>query len=158
MNTTLKTGIIIGVACAVWTLIMGITGWYKDPVMLNMFFLVILIEIGVLVWGLKQSATEKTYGGQVITGTIASVIAGVILFFNSLLFTNVLFPNYFKDLETAQTTMMKNEGKSDEEITKAVEEAKSMNTPMMNAVMGFVGTVGTGLVASLVIAAFARKK
>ncbi|MBS4028747.1 MAG: DUF4199 domain-containing protein [Ignavibacteriales bacterium] len=137
---------------------MGITGWYKDPVMLNLFFLVIPMEIGVLVWGLKQSANEKTYGGQVIAGTLASVIAGIILFFNSLLFTNVLFPNYFSDLETVQTSMMKSEGKTDAEISKAIEEAKPMNTSMMSAVMGFVGTVGTGLVASAVIGAFMRKK
>lgn len=116
------------------------------------------MEIGVLVWGLKQSANEKTYGGQVIAGTLASVIAGIILFFNSLLFTNVLFPNYFSDLETVQTSMMKSEGKTDAEISKAIEEAKPMNTSMMSAVMGFVGTVGTGLVASAVIGAFMRKK
>ncbi|MBS4028743.1 MAG: DUF4199 domain-containing protein [Ignavibacteriales bacterium] len=158
MNTTLKTGIAIGVACGVWIFVNGITGWYKDPVMVNLFFLVILIEIGILVWGLKQSASEKSYGGQVITGTVASVIAGVILFFNSLLFTIVLFPNFFNEVETMQVTMMKSEGKSDEEISKVITEQKPNQTPMRSAMLGLVSTVGTGLVASLVIAAFVRKK
>ncbi|MBM4166890.1 MAG: DUF4199 domain-containing protein [Ignavibacteria bacterium] len=120
MNSTLKTGIVIGIACAMWIFIQGITGWYKDPVMSSTFFLVILIEIGVLVWGLKQSEKENLYGKQVISGTVASLIAGVILFFNSLLFTAVLYPNFFNDVETMQTTMLKSEGKSDEEISKII--------------------------------------
>jgi hypothetical protein len=108
--------------------------------------------------GLRKSASENTYGKQVLAGTLASVIAGVILFFNSLLFTTVLFPNYFNDIETMQTTMLKNEGKSDEEISKAVELHKPMHTHLMSATLGFVSTIATGLVSSLVIAAFVRKK
>jgi hypothetical protein len=158
MNTTLKTGIVIGVACAVGILIQGITGWYKDPVMVNTFFLVILIEIGVLVWGLRKSASEKNYGKQVLAGTLASVIAGVILFFNSLLFTAVLYPNFFNDVETMQTTILKSQGKSDEEISQMIALEKPKQTHVRSAALGLVSTIGTGLVASLVIAAFVRKK
>jgi len=42
-----------------WTLVMGVTGWYKHPVLLNMFWVVVLIEIGVLVWGLRQTAARS---------------------------------------------------------------------------------------------------
>jgi hypothetical protein len=28
--------------------VIGLPGWYKDPVLLNLFFLVILLQIGVI--------------------------------------------------------------------------------------------------------------
>ena len=58
-NVTVKSGIWLGVLCVLWTLVMGVTGWYKHPVLLNMFWVVVLIEIGVLVWGLRQTAARS---------------------------------------------------------------------------------------------------
>jgi len=87
MSATVKGGILIGTMCAGWTLIMGFTGWLKDPKLMYAFYLVILIQIGVMIWALRQTATAgKTYGGQVWAGTLMSAIGGVILFFTSLPF------------------------------------------------------------------------
>ena len=36
-NVNVKAGIWLGVLVSVWTLLMGVTGWYKHPVMLNLF-------------------------------------------------------------------------------------------------------------------------
>jgi hypothetical protein len=33
---------------SIWTFVIGLPGWYKDPVLLNLFFLVILLQIGVI--------------------------------------------------------------------------------------------------------------
>src|SRR6266545_3783330 len=41
MNPILSTGIMIGVLCTVWTLVMGYSGLYKDPSLASLFFLVI---------------------------------------------------------------------------------------------------------------------
>ncbi len=71
MPAILSAGLLIGVLCGAWTFVMGFTGWYKDPTMLNLFFVVILIEIGGLIWGLRKTALEgRTYGGQIVAGTI----------------------------------------------------------------------------------------
>jgi hypothetical protein len=159
MNTTIKAGILIGLLCGAWTFVIGFTGWYKDPVMLNMFWMVIPIQIGVLLWGLKQTAAEgRTYGGQVGTAVLMSLIGGVILIFSSLLFTTVVFPNYFEELRVVGEDVLRAQGKSEAEIAAQMNAAASMQTPMMQAIMGCVGTVVTGLVASLIIAIFMRKK
>lgn len=75
-----------------------------------------------------------------------------------MIFTSVVFPNYYNDLNVAYTQMMQGQGLSEEEITKAIDAMKVTQTPFMGAIMGVVGTVGTALVASLVIAIFKRKK
>ncbi len=158
MNTTLKSGILIGLLCGVWTIIMGITGWYIDPVLLNLFFVVILIQIGVLVWGLRQTAPQNLYLRQVIEGTLMSLYGGIILFFFSLVFTTVLFPHYFEDIREMYSQMMRSEGKTEAEIAQAVNEAMASQTPFLQAFYGLTGTVATGLVVSLVIAIVYRKK
>jgi hypothetical protein len=158
MNTSLKYGLLLGLLCAGWTYVMGFTGWFLDPVMLNLFYLVILIEIIILFLGLSETAETKTYGGQVVNGLLISVYGSVIIFFSSIILTSVVFPNYYNDIQTVYTEMMRGQGLPEEEITKAIDAMKPTQTPFMGAIMGVVGTIGTALVASLVIAIFKRKK
>jgi hypothetical protein len=159
MKPTLSSGLLIGLLCGLWMLVMGFTGWYKDPVLLNAFYLVVLIQIGVLIWGLRQTAADgKTYWQQVATGTLMSVIGGAILFFVSLLFTTVIFPHYFEELRAIHAGMLKSSGRSEAEIAAELEAEARMSTPFVSAISGFIGTVVTGFLASMVIAVFARKK
>ena len=159
MNTTTRGGILIGVLCGLWTFVMGFTGWYKNPALLYAFWLVIPIQIGVLVWGLRKVAsTGKQYGGLLGAGTLMSLIGGVILIFTSLFFTTVVFPNYFNELRAIQEEMLRNSGQSEAEIAAALEASAMTNTPIMQALFGFIGTVVTGFLASLIIGAIVKKK
>ena len=159
MNPILSTGIVIGVLCSVWTLVMGYTGWYKDPALSNVFFLVIVIEIGGLVWGLRRTAREgRTYLGQILAGTMMAIVAGVIIIGSSLLFTTVLFPNYAQEIEQMFRTTLQQQGKSHAEIAAAVHANAASWTPMAQAMSGFIGTLVTGIVASAVIGWFVRKR
>jgi hypothetical protein len=159
MNPVLSTGVLIGVLCGLWTLVMGYTGWYKHPRMINVFFLVIVIEIAGLVWGLRRTAAEgRTYGGQIVAGTMMAVIAGVIVIAFSLLFTTLLFPSYFDDLQAAYRSILQQQGKSEAEIAAELSRASAGSTPMGQAIQGFMGTLITGIVASAVIGLFFRKK
>ena len=92
MTIPIRAGVLLGLLCVIWTFVMGFTAWYKDPVMLNLFFLVILFEIAVIVWALRQTAPAATWGGQVVNGLTISAVASVIIFVGSLLFTTVAFP------------------------------------------------------------------
>lgn len=159
MNPVIAAGLLLGVLCAAWTFVMGFTGWYKDPAMVNAFFLVVVIEVGVLIWGMRQTARQgRTYRGQVIAGTSMAVIGGLIIIGSSLLFTTVAFPDYFRELEAVQRQMLAAEGKTEAEIAAAVSAGAAMQTPIMNALAGFLGTVVTGFLTALVTAWFLRAK
>lgn len=159
MHPILSAGLLIGVLCGIWTFVMGFTGWYKDPAMVSVFFVVILIEIGGLFWGLRQTAAEgRTYGGQVVAGTLMAVVAGVVIIASSLLFTMVAFPDYFTELEAMQRQMLAAQGKSAAEIEAEVAAGKVAATPMANAMAGFIGTLVTGIIASAVIAIWVRAR
>lgn len=159
MNPVLGTGIVIGVLCGLWTLVMGFTGWYKDPQMINVFFFVIVIEVAGLVWGLRRTAAEgRTYGGQILAGTMMSVIAGVVIIGFSLLFTTVLVPTYFTDLQETYRQVLQQQGKTEAEIAQELSRARAGATPMGQAVQGFMGTLITGIVASAIIGLFFRRR
>jgi Protein of unknown function (DUF4199) len=152
MNPVLAAGLLIGVLCAVWTFIMGATGWYKDPAMMRWFFLVIAIEVGGLIWGLRRTAAEgRSYGGQVIAGTMMATIAGVVVICSSLLFTTVVYTDYFAELETMNVKMLREQGVPESEIDRQVTANRASNTPMGQALLGFTGTLITGIVASALL-------
>jgi hypothetical protein len=139
MNPILSAGLLIGLLCGAWTFVMGFTGWYKDPALANGLFISVAmaIEIAGLIWGLRKTAASgRAYGGQILAGTMMAIVAGVIIVASSLLFTTVVFPNYFAD-------------------TKQASEASA--TPMAQAMSGFMGTLVTGIVASAIIAIFVRR-
>ena len=158
MTIPIRAGVLLGLLCVIWTFVMGFTAWYKDPVMLNLFFLVIVFEIAVIVWALRKTAPESTWGGQVVNGLTISVVASVIIFVASLLFTTVAFPDYFTDIQAAQAEMLKSAGLPEAEIRTQVAAAAAMQTPLMNALSGVIGTVVTGLVVSAIAGVFLRKK
>jgi hypothetical protein len=159
MSTILGSGALLGVLVVAWMFVMGFTGWYKDPRMLLAFFLVIPIQIVVLVLGLRRTAAAgRGYGGQVVAGTRMSVVASVLIFGGSLLFTNVAFPRYFDELAAVQEQMLVQAGRSPEQVATEMAAYRRQNTPVANALNGVIGTVVTGLVVSLVAGAFIRAK
>lgn len=159
MNPILSAGLLIGVLCSIWTFVMGMTGWYKDPAMTKVFFIVIPIEIGGLIVGLRQTARlGKTYGGQIVAGTMMAIVAGVIIVASSLLFTTVLFPDYVTELENATRAALLRQGRSEADVAEALRANAASATPMAQAMSGFIGTLITGIVASAVIGVFVRSK
>ena len=160
MNPILSAGLLIGLLCGAWTFVMGFTGWYKDPALANGLFIgvAMAIEIGGLIWGLRKTAAlGRAYGGQILAGTMMAIVAGVIIIAASLLFTTVVFPNYFSDIELAYRAVLQKQGKTDSETAAAIQASAASATPMAQAMSGFVGTLVTGIVASAIIAIFIRR-
>ena len=155
MNPILSTGLLIGLSCSVWMFVMGFTGWYKEPALANLFFLVIAIEIAGLFWGLRKTAAEgRAYAGQVVAGTMMAIVAGVVIVAASLLFTIVVFPDSVREMEQAG---LQPQGRSAAEIASGGAAGAASATPMAQAMSGFVGTLLTGIIASAVMAIFVRR-
>jgi hypothetical protein len=159
MKPIVKAALLLGFSCMAWQLVMGITGWYLHPILLNLFWIVILIQIAILIWGLKKTALEgRSYWGQVGAGTLISVLGGVIIFFGSLLFTMVLFPHYFEDIRKTGEEVFRMAGRSETDIKTLLDAQAPTQTPFFSALFGFLGTVVTGFVISLIAAAFLHNK
>jgi hypothetical protein len=159
VNPIPAAGILIGVLCGLWTLVMGFTGWYKDPSHTSAFFLVIAIEVAGLIWGLRQTAAQgRTYSGQVVAGTLMSIIAGVIIIGASLIFTTVAFPEYFQEIAAVNRQLLQQQGKTESEIAAEIAAWSEAQTPLRQAINGFLGTFMTGVVVSAVVAIWVRAR
>ncbi|HJR61307.1 MAG TPA: DUF4199 domain-containing protein [Vicinamibacterales bacterium] len=152
-------GLLIGVLCGVWTFVMGYTGWYKDPAKASAFFVVVLIEVAGLIWGLRKTAAEgRTYSGQVVAGTLMSIVAGVVIIAASVLFTTWAFPDYFREIEAAYRGLLRQQGKTEAEIASEIAAWSAGQTPMRQAMNGFMGTFVTGVVVSAIVAIWIRAR
>jgi hypothetical protein len=159
MKPPIAAGLLIGVLSGVWMFVMGFTGWYKDPAKLNLFFLVVVIELAGLTVALRMTAAEgHTYGGQIAAGTLISIVAGVVIFFSSLLFTTVAFPEYFDEVNAVSRQMMMREGRSEAEIDQVLKDAAPIQTPVRNALIGFAGMFVVGIFSTAVVAVFVRAR
>jgi hypothetical protein len=158
MPLVLRAGLLLGLLVEAWTFVMGFTGWYKDPALLNLFWLVILIQAGVLLWALRGSRDSAGYGRQVLNGVLVSAVASVLIFGGSLLFTTVVFPDYFRELEALGRETLAKGGLSPEQVEATLRAQAPFQTPLVNALMGVAGTLVTGLVVSLLAAIGLRRK
>ena len=154
MKSTWKVGLMIAVFCCAWQLIMVSTGWLTNPRTFSLFYLVILIQVVLLIWGMRRTAADNTYGKQLLFGTLASAIAAILIFAYALVLMTVLFPNLIGEMKAMQTTILKTAGQTEAEIGIAM----ALQTPVIQAFQGALGTVVTGFLASAVIAIFMRKK
>jgi hypothetical protein len=158
MFTPVRSGILLGVLVTIWQFVMGLTGWYKDPALMNVFFLVIVFEIVVLLRMLWQTAPTAAYVGQLVNGLVFSLVAGAIIVCGSLIFTTVAYPDYFKEMQAMQAGILKAQGLSEADIQAQLAAAAATQTPLMNALSGVIGTVATGVVVSAVAGIWLRRK
>jgi hypothetical protein len=159
MRTTVKAGVVLAVAVAVLMFVNGFAGVYKNPSLGWVFpVFATLIEIGVLIWALRQTAREgRGYGAQVGAGVLIAVIGGALIIPIAMIWA-AMFPDWAQFAEAAMADGWADSGMSEEQIQQMIQSTKFMRTGLANGIFGFLATVVTGLVASLIIAAFVRKK
>ncbi len=158
MHPTIRAGFLLGASVAAWTLIMATTGLIKNPNLFYLFWLVIPIQIGILLWSLRQSAPTAGYGRQVWAGVSISLLGSMLIFANSYYLTAVQFPHHFQDMEAMGRQLMAAKGMSSDQIEAAVKAQAHLQTPMASAMAGAIGTVVTGFLTSLIASVWLRKK
>ena len=159
MNTILKAGIVLGVLCEIWTYLFVAAGWHRNAATSNLFFVVILIQLVVLVWALRKTAAEgRGYGGQIVAGTLISIVGGIIIVVGSYICTSIVFPNYFQEVAAVQEQALRTAGRSEDEIRQLMDMTAKAQNPMTQSMIGMFATVVTGFVLSLILGLFLRAK
>lgn len=159
MGALVRYGLMLAAGVIVWMFVMGFTGWYKHPYLVNLFFLVIPFQVFLIVQALRETAKMGAgYAAQIGSGVAVSSIAGILIFGASIVFTTVAFPDYFADIRAVQETAMRQAGVDEARIREIIAEAERSYTPMSQAIQGFIGTVITGLVTAAIAGRWVRYK
>jgi Protein of unknown function (DUF4199) len=158
MPPTLRAGVILGLALAAWTLVMGLTGWFRHPSLWILAWLAVPMQIAFLLWTLRNLAPTSGYGRQLWNGVSVSLLASMIVYAASLLFTTRVFPHYFQDLEALGRQLMARQGLSPAQIEAVVRDQAPLQTPRARAMAGAIGTVATGFLTSVIAGLWLRKR
>jgi hypothetical protein len=143
-------GVVLGLGIVAWTFAMGFLGWYRDPDLAGLFGLVLPFQIAVVITALRSTRKEQTYMQQLGMGVALSAIGGVLAFCGSMLFTKVVFPEYFDEIRALAIE----QGASEAELAAT----EWQRTSFFSAAAGAFGTLVTGFAVSAITAIFARKK
>jgi hypothetical protein len=159
MKPILSAGIMLGVAAGIWMFINGFAGLYRNPGTAWVFPVVAtVIEIVVIVWGLRQTAQlGRRYGGQVLAGLLIAVVGAVLILGFSMMWAAV-FTDAAEVTAAMQADTWADAGMSEERIDELLVNTESMRTPLAQALSGSIATIVTGLVISLIAAIFIRQK
>jgi hypothetical protein len=159
MKPIVNAGIVLGVVVGIWMFINGAAGLYKNPGTTWVFPVVAtLIEIGVIVWGLKKTAQlGRRYGGQIVAGLLIALIGALIIVPCSLAWSAV-FSDATEIGMAMQADKLADQGMSEEQIDQTLAVMEKMSTPLVSAILGSIMTILTGLVISLIAAIFIRQK
>jgi len=153
----INAGLITGLGTVVWTFVMGFTGWYKNPALIPLFFLVAVLEVVMVVIALRQHASTNAWWDQVRGGITVGMVASPIIFVGSFVFTRFVFPNYFTDIAAVGEQMMRASGASDADIV-AYLASQTSQTSVSSALTGVIGTLVTAVVTAAIGGVFLRKK
>jgi hypothetical protein len=160
MKTIIRGGILLGILVSIWTYIFGTLGMHKNMATSILFPIVAtIIELGVLVWGLKRTAAEgRRWFGQVSAGTLLAFVGGCLILATSYLYVTQVHPTYMSEMNEAALAFYRSQGMDEAKIQQMMAQQAPYQAPMAQAVMGFVGTVVTGFILSAILAIFIRNK
>jgi len=160
MNMIIRGGVMLGVLVTIWSWAFAFTGMHKNPNGSLIFPIVAtLIEIAVLIWALRKTAAQgRGWFGQVSAGTMLAFVGGSLIFATSFMLVTQLYPTYVAEANAAMAEAFRAKGMDDAAVQAEMAKLAPSQTPLALSVTGFVATVVTGLVVSLIIATFVRSK
>jgi hypothetical protein len=165
MNSEIKSGVAISVACFLWLLLEFFLGLHTTRIDLYPLFtwMVIIIPITGLYWTIK-SKRDRFYKGKINfiqslkTGIMVTGVSSVITPLLSWLYVSVVNPFYFSTMITHRKQMIDELNLSSlEEKSVKINEAFQYYNTSTYLMQSFLTMLVLGLVLSLIIAALVRK-
>ena len=157
MNSNISAGIVLGVLITVWTTIVIMAGWHRDPQMMWLYFGVVPLQVIVLAMALRTHTRTAGYGRQLWNGIAVSLMGSIVVFAGTYLLTTVVFPQYFPQIRAAAETMLSQMGRTPIEIADELRRNRAMYDPVANALTGAAGAVSCGVIVSAILAIFMRR-
>lgn len=158
MNVAVKWGLILGIVVAVLGFVFGAAGLHTSPMMAMVFVgLAIVVNIVIVVLGLRESAQMSSWGRQLLNGLVIGVVGAVVIFAGSWIMTSLVFPDYYDDLRQGYLEFFEGVGLPQEQIDAQMQKLEAA-TPVSSAMQGAIGTILTSLVVGAIAGIFLRKK
>lgn len=155
----LKWGAIAGVVLVVYSLILFVTEQAGNQ-SLGWISLALSVVFIVLAMREFRSLNEGylSIGEGIGVGTLVSAISGLISATFSTIYTSFVDTAFYERLADTMQEQWEEQGLSDAQIEQASEMTKMFQSPGLLFGISLIGAVIGGLIISLIVAAFMRKK
>ena len=154
----LKWGLISGVASILYTTVIYLTGQFTNS---SLNWLSIIFPITFIVLAMRDYRTLNggfmTYGEGVSLGTLTAVVAGLLSMIYNFVYTTFIDSTIQDQIKDQLRAQYEERGLSDEQIDQALAMTEKIQTPGITFFLGVLGAGLTGLIISLIVAAFMRR-
>lgn len=156
MNVPVRYGLILGVVAALISFVTVAMGPQMSVMAIVFPLVATVVTIVIVFLGLKETAAEATWVGQLVNSVILGAVAAAIVFVVSWLTLGVVFPHYLAESAAAAEHALANAGLAPEMIEQQVQNLEE-STAIGQAFAGAVGTVVTSVIAGAIIGIFKRE-
>ena len=158
MSPVIKASITLTCAVVVVSLTLYFTGLHQRPLVGGVGSLVVVIgaNIAVVLWALKQSASENGYLQQLTNAALIGALAGSLVFAASMILLTLL-PNYLAEMQAGQIAALAQWDLPEDELARQTAQIQSI-TPLVSSFQGTLGTFSTSVIVGAIAAIFQRRK
>ena len=158
MQSVIKASVALVIAVMLISVLMYVTGLHENALIggLGSLLLVIGANVGVVFWGLKQTAAENGYPRQLGNGALIGLIGGALVFLGSLALLTAL-PDYLEDMKEMQISAFEQLNLDEDLMEQQIAKIEAV-TPVSSSRDGLIGTFFTSLIVGAIVAIFKRKK
>ena len=158
MRPPIKWGLVLGMAVGVENFVFGAAGWHAVYAMAAVFLVIaIAINVATVVTCLRETASERSWAGQLRSGLVLGLVGSLLVFAGSWFVSAVAFPDYFGEMAEGYREAYVSMGMSQEAVDEAVAGIAGAS-PVRSALEGVVGTMVTSLVAAAIAGIWLRKE
>jgi hypothetical protein len=154
-------GLLISVILVIFKLILYLIGIDDQSYWQLIYYILFALGLLFTMYQVRNNRLNGfiTYGKAFAIGFYATLAVSIIMALYTYLFMTVINPEMISDtLAQAEEKLLEtNPDMSDEEISQALETVKLFVKPGVMAVSSFVFSIFTGLLLTLVSAAFVKK-
>ena len=159
-KSAMTSGLILGIALVVFSLIIYIMGIVKPPFWVGI--IQYLIIIGGIVYGTKKFRDEDlggeiSYSKALGFGILICVFAAVVSGIYTVLLMTVIDPDFINKMMTAIEEEYVKMGMSEDQIEASMKIVGKMQSPVFMAISQVIGFAFMGAIFSLVTSAFLKK-
>lgn len=161
-SIALNYGLILGIGLILLSVIIYAMGMaYEQDWKTGLISFVITITVIVL--GIKKYKEANngflSLGQGLKTGMGVALIGAIISIIYTLIFMNIIEPDYLeKSLEIGRQKMLENPNLSEEQIEQGLEMQRKFSSPAIIAAVGLVWSLFLGFIVSLIGSLVMQKK
>ena len=154
----LKWGIISAILIIIFTIILYITDYYKNPFLAWIPFLILL---GGVIMSAKEFKSLNNdfleFSDGLGLGTLLSAVVGLLVSIFTYVYTTFVDTTIVRKMQEFQIEQMEERGLSEEQIEAAMAFANRLASPGLTFILSVLFYVLFGFVFSLIVSAIIKK-